>query len=86
MKLFIIFIAALLFRAETVLVLNIQPESDYAAYQMMAQSLLAGNGLTDGENQAFMSAGYPLFILFRLRTFRKQLAGCPVDQRSSWCN
>jgi 4-amino-4-deoxy-L-arabinose transferase-like glycosyltransferase len=58
-----IFCVALLFRVVTVMVLDIPPESDYAAYQLMAQNFLSGNGFTDGENQAFMSAGYPLLVL-----------------------
>lgn len=61
--LFTVFCFALLVRAITVLVLKIQPESDYAAYQVMAQNLISGIGLTDEFNKAFMSPGYPLFVL-----------------------
>jgi hypothetical protein len=54
---------ALFVRVSTVIALDIQPVSDYAGYRNMAINLLAGKGLSDGSNLAFLSAGYPLFVL-----------------------
>lgn len=50
-------------RVATVLILDIQPVSDYAGYHSMALNWLAGKGLSDGGNLAFLSAGYPIFVL-----------------------
>jgi 4-amino-4-deoxy-L-arabinose transferase-like glycosyltransferase len=59
----LILACALIVRVTIVLYLDIVPVSDYAGYHSMAINLLAGRGLTDGENLAMLSAGYPLFVL-----------------------
>jgi hypothetical protein len=59
-----IVLAGFLFRVVTVIVLDFQPESDYAAYQSMALNLLAGKGIIDSMgNYAMYNVGYPLFLL-----------------------
>lgn len=56
-------LAAVSVRLAAVLALNIQPESDYAAYFEMARSLHEGRGLVDPfGNFAYYNAGYPLFL------------------------
>ena len=55
---------SLIMRCLTVFVLKIEPESDYLSYDHMARTLLGGTGMVDNNgNAAFMSAGYPLFVL-----------------------
>lgn len=89
--LFMILSVALFLRIATVMSLNIQPVSDYAAYEHMAVSLLAGTGLVDGDgNFAFMSAGYPLFVLapvfavFGHNLVAAQLANALLGTVSAW--
>ena len=59
----LILILAFFVRAATALAFQFQPVSDYAGYEHMAVNLLAGRGLVEGGNSAFLSAGYPLFVL-----------------------
>ncbi|MES2350700.1 MAG: hypothetical protein V4641_24265 [Pseudomonadota bacterium] len=59
----LILVFALLVRSATAFALQFQPVSDYAGYEQMAMNLVAGNGLVEGGNSAFLSAGYPLFVL-----------------------
>lgn len=59
----LILVFTLLVRAAAAFALQFQPVSDYAGYEHMALNLLAGKGLVDGGNSAFLSAGYPLFVL-----------------------
>lgn len=55
---------ALIVRGAAVAVLQIDPVSDYLAYDQMARKLLAGKVMTDSfGNAAFYSGGYPLFFL-----------------------
>lgn len=54
---------AFLVRAATAFAFQFQPVSDYAGYERMAVNLLAGKGLLEGGNSAFLNAGYPLFVL-----------------------
>jgi 4-amino-4-deoxy-L-arabinose transferase-like glycosyltransferase len=61
--LFSCLLLALLPRLAVVLVLDVAPESDFATYRAIAQSIVAGRGITDGANFAFMSAGYPMLLL-----------------------
>jgi hypothetical protein len=51
-------------RVATVVALNFAPESDYLGYQVMALSLLRGDGIVDSTgNYAMLNVGYPLFVL-----------------------
>lgn len=59
----LILVLAFLVRAATAVAFQFQPVSDYAGYEQMAVNLLAGKGLVEGGNSAFLSAGYPLFVL-----------------------
>ncbi|MES2159744.1 MAG: glycosyltransferase family 39 protein [Pseudomonadota bacterium] len=59
----LILLVAFLVRIATAFAFQFQPVSDYAGYERMALNLLAGKGLVDGGNAAFLSAGYPLFVL-----------------------
>ncbi|WP_070270083.1 glycosyltransferase family 39 protein [Duganella sp. HH101] len=59
----LILVLAFFARAATALAFQFQPVSDYAGYEHMAVNLLAGRGLVEGGNSAFLSAGYPLFVL-----------------------
>lgn len=54
---------AFVVRAATAFAFQFQPVSDYAGYEHMALNLLAGKGLLEGGNSAFLNAGYPLFVL-----------------------
>jgi 4-amino-4-deoxy-L-arabinose transferase-like glycosyltransferase len=58
-----------LMRSITVLVLKIDPTSDYLAYDQMARNLIAGRVMADNfGNVAFYSGGYPLFFLAPIYT------------------
>jgi hypothetical protein len=55
---------ALLIRCAVVIVLKTEPVSDYAGYDQMARNLLAGKVMADDfGSAAFLSGGYPLFVL-----------------------
>lgn len=50
-------------RLLAILFLEIEPESDYAAYLKMAETIIETGVMDDGQgNVAFFSAGYPLFL------------------------
>ncbi|MQA20026.1 glycosyltransferase family 39 protein [Rugamonas rivuli] len=59
----LILVLAFFVRAATAVAFQFKPVSDYAGYEHMAVNLLAGRGLLEGGNSAFLSAGYPLFVL-----------------------
>ena len=60
----VILAIGLLARVMTVIVLDIQPESDSAEYRTMALNFIAGKGFVDSMgNLAMYNVGYPLFIL-----------------------
>lgn len=86
----ILIFLALAARVTTVIVLDIQPVSDYAGYHNMAINFLAGKGMFDGINLAFLSAGYPLFVLtpvyaaFGNSLLAAQLANALLGTFSTW--
>jgi hypothetical protein len=75
-----ILIVGLVLRVLTGIVLEAQPESDYAGYQAMALNFIDGKGIIDTENnRAFLSVGYPLFILIPIFSlFSKSLLAAEV--------
>lgn len=89
--LLLVLLLAIIPRVLTVVVLELNPVSDYAAYRSMAINLLAGIGLQDGDgNLAFMSAGYPLFVLvpvffiFGDSLLAAQLANAALGVLTTW--
>ncbi len=62
--LLIILAVGALTRFSAIVVLNIEPTSDYMAYMKMATSMLnTGVMVDDSGNKAFYSSGYPLFLV-----------------------
>lgn len=61
---FFIIVLSLLIRCSVVILLKIEPTSDYAGYEQMARNLVAGKIMADDfGSAAFLSGGYPLFII-----------------------
>ncbi len=59
-----ILVVTAIVRFSTVIILNIEPISDYATYMKMATSMLDTGRMDDGMgNVAFYSSGYPLFLI-----------------------
>lgn len=59
----LVMLTAAAIRLLTILILQIEPQSDYAAYYEMARNLVSGAGLKDPfGNYAYYSAGYPLLL------------------------
>lgn len=59
-----ILLAGLAVRLAAVVVLQIEPESDYLEYRTMALNLVEGKGLIDStRNRGLYSVGYPLLIV-----------------------
>lgn len=61
--LILLLVGIFLSRLVAILFLEIEPESDYAAYLKMAETIIETGIMDDGQgNVAFFSAGYPLFL------------------------
>ena len=61
---FVLIAGATFLKFATVMVLSIEPESDYACYLNMAITMLSTGHMDDGfGNVAYYSSGYPLFLI-----------------------